>query len=209
MANVRLPTGGSPLFFAALVAAALLGSSGASAQLLTFDFRFSFVSGADYGTLVGAFTAAQSGTPNVYNIQGINGTLGGSSASLLGQNTFMGNDNILKYPQNPGYFTVGGVSFKVNETPYNLYYYGTIGGKGFDYAITAEGASGSSVYSGTVVQAAPGPAAGMGLLSFVSLSLAVFAARFRACLDLSKRAFRRALGPARQAGSPARDGFRG
>ena len=140
----------------ALLAATLLVSSPAFAQLLTFDYTFSYVAGTNYGTLTGSFGAATTGSAGVYDIKTMTGTLGGAPiTSLLGVNTFLGNDNVLNYPGAPAYVNVAGVAFTVGGTSYNLYYYG-LGGGGNPYGIANTQAT--SVYSGTVTpRGAPGP----------------------------------------------------
>src|SRR5271166_3632091 len=74
----------------------------------------------------------------------------------------------MTYPSGAGYFTLGGVSFVMNGTDLNFYYYNG------QYAITPVNSLGEGgVYTGAVTEAAaPGPIPGTGFLSLASLSLA-------------------------------------
>jgi hypothetical protein len=193
MAGVR-----NRAYAGALLAAALLASSPAFAQLLTFDFNFSFVFGLDRGPLTGTFVVAPTGSPDVYSIQQMNGSLGGKGIS--GLTSYMGSDNLLKYPASPGYFTTSGVAFIVDSKTYNLFYSGSGGLQ--PYSITDKDFS--STYTGTVTpHAAPGPVAGAGIFSFLSLCLAGVATRLRTCVNFAKRILRRLSPTSTPSGSPA------
>lgn len=165
-----------------------LGAGASFAQVAsTFDFNFSFSyalsAPGDYGPLDGSFTAT--GGAGNYTITSITGTLGGYNIQLLAPQAFAGNDNLLYYPVNPGYFTLGGVSFVMNGTDLNLYYSEGV------YTITPVNALGEGgVYTGTVTMVgAPGPVPGVGLVSFGGLFLSGAAVRFRLCAALAKKAF--------------------
>ena len=184
----------------AIFCLAMLAGAAARAQTVsTFNFNFTFdynlSTGGDYGPLQGAFTAT--GGNGDYVITSINGTLGGYSISLLAPSAFAGNDNTLSYPANPGYFTLGGVSFVANGVDLNLYYYNGV------TAITPVNALGyGGVYSGTVTQVgAPAPAPGTGLLSFAGLCVAGLGKRFKPCVAVAKGALRH-FSAARSMGRP-------
>jgi hypothetical protein len=173
----------------------LLGGANACAQTI-FNFNFTFASslsdGANYGTFTGAFITDP--TPDVagsYTVSRINATLGGLRVSLLPPDTLGGNDNIINYPtstDNPGYFTINGVSFMLPDgTPLNIYYYGEPGA--YDYAITpVDQLNQGAAYTGTVTLRAPGPVAGGGVASFIALCLAGLLTRLRFFVGLGRRA---------------------
>lgn len=178
-----------------------LGCGPIYAQVITtFDFDFSYVSsitpGANYGTLVGSFTAT--GSAASYVISSMSGTLNGDSVTLLAPGAFGGNDNKLKYStksKKTPYFDVSGVSFVANGIQLNLYYTGKGGSPKNSYIVTSTGTLGSgAVYTGTVTKVgAPGPVPGAGLWSFGGLFFGGVATRFRLCAAIGARAWREAI----------------
>ncbi len=171
---------------AAIFVIALCEGPALAQVVSTFDFDFTFVSSysgdGGYGSLVGSFTAT--GGAGSYTITSVQGTLGGQTITLLAPMAFAGNDNALYYPANPGYFTLGGVSFAMKGVDYNLYYY-----QGLYGITTVDSLNEGAAYTGTVtLDPAPGPIPGAGLMSFVGLGISSLAMRFRAGVDFLRRA---------------------
>jgi len=177
-----------------------LGGAQSSAQITTafdvsFNFSYQLTAPGDYGPLRATFSGVSNGG-NSYTVTSISGTLGSYNITLLPPGAFAGNDNNLTYPSGAGYFTLGGVSFVMNGTDLNFYYYNG------QYAITPVNSLGEGgVYTGTVtVATAPGPIPGTGLLSLAGLSLAGFASRFRRCKTVVAQLIERVLLLIKQAG---------
>jgi hypothetical protein len=164
-----------------------LGGAQSSAQIATtfdvsFNFSYQLTAPGDYGPLRATFSGVSNGGA-AYTVTSISGTLGSYNITLLPPGAFAGNDNILTYPSGAGYFTLGGVSFVMNGTDLNFYYYNG------QHTITPANSLGAGgVYTGTVTEVgAPGPIPGTGLLSLAGLSLAGFASRFRQCKAVVRR----------------------
>ncbi|MGH8319795.1 MAG: PEP-CTERM sorting domain-containing protein [Steroidobacteraceae bacterium] len=163
---------------ATLAAALSLGS----AQAAVFDFSYSTLSG-------GALSSSGSGellaTPEgggSYLVTSATGMIDGSLLSLVPQNGFAGNDNLI-FPTSSPELDFSGISFAANSISYNLYYdNGTYVGPGYA-ACTKCGSGGNETLVNFSLTAAGTSVPEPGSLALFGLGLVAVA--------LSRRRFAR------------------
>ncbi len=100
-----------------LASLTLLASLAVSASAHASTFNFSYTGFGVVGA--GTFTTSDTAVNGFYSVTGMTGTQDGLKMTLLGVNTFAGNDNLISATS--PYLDVNGISFVSGGIDFNLY----------------------------------------------------------------------------------------